>query len=119
MSHGRKVEGKLDVDSLVKKLNPKLRELAEKLRVIVKKTLPNAVETVKWGNPTYIIDGKNVTWLLTYRDHVDLGFFKGAQLKSKLLEGTGKGLRHIKVRTVADIQEEEFSRLLREAAKIA
>lgn len=119
MSQAGKLSGKPDVDTLVKKLNPKLRELAEKLRVIVKKVLPNAVETVKWGNPTYIVDGKNVAWLLTYKDHVDLGFFKGAQLKSKFLEGTGKGLRHIKVRSVADINEEEFTRLLREAAKIA
>lgn len=76
------------------------------------------METIKWGNPTYISNGKNIAWILNYKDHVDLGFFMGAKLHSDLLEGTGKGLRHIKVRRPDDIKEEEFTRLLKDAAKL-
>ena len=49
---------------------------------------------------------------------MDFGFFMGAKLKSELLEGTGKGLRHIKVKTQEDIDETEFGRLLKDAAKL-
>lgn len=48
-----------------------------------------------------------------------MGFFVGAKLKSKKLEGTEKGLRHVKVRSKADIDEAEFSRLLKKAAALA
>lgn len=106
------------VEGILQKLGPNEKGKVEKLRSIVKRTFPNAVETIKWGNITYLLDGKNLAWLIAYRDHIDLGFFKGAMLKSKRLEGTGKGLRHIKVRDETDIDESEFSRLLRDAAKI-
>lgn len=117
MKYKERAKGK-SVDAIIKNLNPQKKALAEKLRAIVKKTLPNAEETIKWGNITYLLDGKNLAWLLFYRDHVDLGFFMGAKLRSRLLEGTGKGLRHIKVRTPANINVPEFSRLLKQAAKL-
>ena len=109
---------KEDVDQLLKTYDPHVRELAQKLRRLVKKTLPGAAETVKWGIPVYILDGKNLAWIVGYKDHADLGFFVGAKLDSKLLEGTGKGIRHIKVRNEDDIKEAEFVRLLKEAAKL-
>ncbi len=107
-----------DLDRLVRAYNPPVKELAQRLRVLVKKTLPDAVETVKWGNLMYILDGKNLAWIVEYKDHVDLGFFVGAKLNSKLLEGTGKGIRHIKFMSERDVDEAEFTRLLRQAAKL-
>jgi len=75
------------------------------------------METVKWGNITYLLDDRKIAWILFYRDHVDLGFFAGAKLHSKRLEGTGKGLRHVKIRNQDDMDELEFTRLLKEAAR--
>jgi hypothetical protein len=98
--------------------NPQ-REILAKLRLTVKKTLPEAVETVKWGNITYLLDGKNLAWIIFYSGHVDFGFFKGAELDSNLLEGTGKSLRHIKILDNHDVPEAEITRLLKEAAKLA
>ena len=109
---------KEDVDQLLKTYDPPVRELAQKLRRLVKKTLPDAVETVKWGNPMYLLDEKNLAWIVGFKDHADLGLFAGAKLDSKLLEGTGKGIRHIKVRNEDDINEAEFVRLLKQAAKL-
>ena len=36
----------------------------------------------------------------------------------KLLEGTGKGVRHVKLRTVADVNKPGVKKLLVEAAKL-
>lgn len=107
-----------DVNSILSELKPDQGKIAEKFRSIVSKTLPDAVETVKWGNIMSVYNGQNLSWFLFYKDHADFGFFKGAQLKSKLLEGTGKGLRHIKVRSMKDVDEAEFVRLLKDASKL-
>jgi len=40
-------------------------------------------------------------------------------MKSKRLEGVGKGLRHVKVHRLEDIDEKGFTRLLREATGLA
>lgn len=71
------------------------------------------------GAPTYVVNGKNAVCIVMYRDHVNLGFFQGARMKSKRLEGIGKGLRHVKVHRLEDIDEKEFKRLLREAIGLA
>jgi hypothetical protein len=54
-----------------------------------------------------------------FEDHINYGLFMGARLNSKRLEGTGKGLRHVKVYEMKDVDEEEFARLARDAAKLA
>jgi hypothetical protein len=49
--------------------------------------------------------------------HVNLGFYHGASLPdpAQLLEGTGKELRHVKLRSVADSERPAIAALLREA----
>ncbi len=110
-----KAKGK-DVGAFVMEVEPGKRALIQKLRAFVKAQAPQLKEQIKWGNICWI--GKsNVCWIIVYKDHVDFGFFKGAELKDskKLLEGTGKGLRHVKVKAAGDIKEKEFAALLKEA----
>ena len=57
-------------------------------------------EAVKWGTPTYTLEGKNVVGLAAFKNHCALWFHNGAFLKDadKVLanaqEGTTRGLRH-------------------------
>ena len=113
----RKLKGKT-VEEIVGSLEPEQEEIVAKLRSIVKRVFPEIVETVKWGNITCLMDGENLAWIIIYKDHVDFGFFKGAELKSNLLEGTGKGLRHIKIRSSNEIDEKELIALLKKAAEL-
>jgi hypothetical protein len=108
-----------DVDAYVSKVDPKLRKQFEKLRSIVKRALPGATEAVKWGVPFYSLNGVGVAAMADYSEHVNLALMQGAKLSSDLLEGTGKGMRHITVKTLAEIKETEFIRLLREAGALA
>lgn len=105
-------------EEILSKLENQNRNIVEKLQILVKKTIPEAVETVKWGNITYLLHDRNLAWIIIYADHVDFGFFRGAELKSKLLEGTGKGLRHIKISQLEDIEEAEITRLLKDAVRL-
>ena len=103
---------------MLRGLDPHVRKLAQRIREVVMNAIPETEERVKWGNPNYAVNGKNVANIMHFRDYVNLGFFQGAKLRSKRLEGTGKGLRHIKVKVVGDIDKREFTRLLKEAAAL-
>lgn len=40
-------------------------------------------ETLKWGAPTYMIDGKNVIGMASFKSYVGIWFFNGVYLKDK------------------------------------
>jgi hypothetical protein len=107
-----------NLQEILGKLKPEQKETVEKLRSLTKTALPNVVETIKWGNITYLLGENNLAWILIYSDHLDYGFFRGAELNSQSLEGTGKGLRHIRINAYKSLDEKEILRLLKEAAKL-
>ncbi len=119
----KKVEIKIPAKSAVSYLNDisddRVRRLAKKLRIVIRRSLPESEESMKMGIPCYSIGNKMITSIGDYKNHVNLYFFQGAKLSSKLLEGSGKGMRHIKIESEADILPDEFSRLLKEAAQNA
>lgn len=92
--------------------------IIRELRKLVKRVTPSLVETVKWGNGCWMKERQNLAYVYSATDHVQFGFFGGAVLKDPkaLLEGSGKYLRHVKVRTPADIDEIAFATFLRQAA---
>lgn len=49
-------------------------------------------EEVKWGKPTYTVDGKNIVILSGFKEYFALGFFQGALMKDakKLLVQLGQ-----------------------------
>jgi hypothetical protein len=113
----RNSKGK-SVQEILGKLKPEQKETVEKLRFLTKAALPKVVETIKWGNITYLLGEGNLSWILIYSDHVDYGFFRGAELNSQSLVGTGKGLRHIRINDDKCLDEKEILRLLKEAAQL-
>jgi hypothetical protein len=103
-------------DALVKELAPGFRAIVGRLRAFVKQRAPELDERVKWGGLCWIGRGV-VCYAHAVADRVDFGFFKGAQLKDpdKILEGSGKFLRHVKVRKLSDLRERELAGMLKQA----
>jgi hypothetical protein len=56
-----------------------------------------------------------------YADHINLGFNKGTLLEDpdELLEGTGKYIRHIRVKTPGDYRNHRVKRLIKRAINFA
>jgi len=108
----------VNVNEVMKSLDPELGRLAESFRKVVKRSLPMAVEQVEWGTPVYSVGGKNVACIMCYDDHVSLGFFLGGKLTSKRLEGAGRGLRHIRGLSESETDERGFSHLLKKAVSL-
>jgi hypothetical protein len=93
------------------------QEIALSLREIIRKATPNLEEGMKWNVPCYSGTG-NVCAIITNKNHVNQAFYRGSELTDKegLLEGIGKGMRHVKVRTLRDIRKKALAALIKGAA---
>lgn len=97
-------------EQLMKGVDPKVVTICKRLRKMIKQVDPETVETVRLGDnaATYGVGPKKMTdgyaYVMPLREYVNLGFYQGASLPDPfaLLEGTGKALRHIKIRTPAE-----------------
>ena len=86
------------------------------MRNLIFETSDNFTEEIKWGKPSYGIN-QNICYLQASKNHVNLGFYSGASLadKDNLLEGTGKQMRHIRIKKVDEIQPEKIKALIQVA----
>ena len=89
----------------------RVKEIARRLRQLIIEVYPDVVE-VPWPKQRIIGYGvgpkkmsEHFCYIGAHRDHVNLGFYYGAELPDPegLMEGTGKKLRHIKVRDAEEI----------------
>jgi len=92
-----------------------------RVRALITKADPAAVEERKWGVPVWSHDGLICTGE-SYKNYVKLTFAKGAQLKdpSRLFNSSlaGKVRRAIDIREGEAIDERAFTALIREAANL-
>ncbi len=103
------------VDKYIEKQKSPQKEICQKLRKIILKTVPNIKEELKWGTPWY--EGKY--YIVALKDHVNMGFAIGGLSKKseKLLEGTGEYMRHIKIYSLKDIDEKKIIKLIKMTKK--
>ena len=105
------------VDAYVRRQNPKLKPVADAVRALVRKAAPQSSENINpWGVPTFESNGA-FCYMMIGKNHITFGFPRGASLldSAKLLEGTGKNLRHVKLREVADVHDANLRQLIVEA----
>src|SRR5678815_2741258 len=57
------------------------------------------------GHPTACVDDAAFGYVNAFKAHVNVGFFRGAEIadSDSLLEGTGKLMRHVKLRPERDV----------------
>ena len=104
-------------------VEPDLAAIARRLRAIIRAVDANTVETVRLGDnaATYGVGPKKMTegyaYIMPMRGYVNLGFYQGAMLADpeRLLAGTGKGLRHVKIRALAEANRPAVRALLAKA----
>ena len=79
-------------------------DLARLLRSLVMEAEPDIEESLKWGSPSFVKGGGLRMYIADQRNYMHLGFYNGVKLTNAdgLVEGTGKNLRHIKVRAIGD-----------------
>ncbi len=94
--------------------------MAARLRRMILDVEPTFREAVKWGNPVYA-KARDAVYIATQRTYLQLGFFEGAAMPDPyaLIEGTGKAMRHIKLRTLDEDLVAKLRGYVRNAAAAA
>lgn len=102
------------------------KDAARALRALIQSVHPETVEVVRMGDraATYGIGPKKMkegyVYIMPHKNWVNLGFYQGASLPDPngLLEGTGKSLRHIKIKSLEDLQQQGVSALIEAAVEL-
>lgn len=99
------------IKEYIEKQKAPQKEILQKLREIFQKTLPNFEEEMRWGVPAFS-GGK--FYIVALKNHVNVGFTISGLNKDEieLFEGTGKTMRHIKISTLNDLDEEKLAGLI-------
>ena len=69
------------------------------------------------GHPTACVGDAAFAYVNAFKAHVNVGFFRGAEIADleQLLEGTGKFMRHVKLRPERDVDAKALLRLIETA----
>ncbi len=112
-------------DEIMSNFSPEVSQIASAVRTLIFDVLAETVE-VPWDTQKVIGYGtgpkkmsEHFCWIQPNKAHVNLGFNYGAELPDPdgLLEGTGKLFRHVKMRSLKDVQRDGVRTLLEKACK--
>jgi hypothetical protein len=89
-----------EVDAWFSRPDDELRRMAEPWFQLMRDCGPDVRELLHDGHPTACVEHAAFGYVNAFRDHVNVGFFHGASLDDPagLLEGSGKRMRHVKLR---------------------
>ena len=110
------------LNDLLSPYPPAIRKIVLEARDLLRRGIPDPVETVDRENLGIGIAGGYAGLIFTvtpYADHVNLGIYDGARLPDPkgLLEGSGKRHRHVKLYRTEDLDNPALKRLIAEAIK--
>jgi hypothetical protein len=85
--------------------------IMQTIRSLIHESVPEVTEEFKWSRPVFRVT-KDFAYLKTSKNYVTLGFnnFQKIDDPGGKLEGTGKDMRHIKLRSVNDIDPVELKK---------
>jgi len=93
--------------------------VADLARKVIRQEAPSLRTESHWGQP-WLVGTDLVCLLGAFTHHVGVEFWRGSRIPDPdhLLEGTGKNLRHVKLRTPEEASSPEFARLVRRATAL-
>jgi len=93
-------------DTYFANIEDSLAPVAFALRETIFATGPELSEGLAWGFPCYA-GNERIFSIIAHSAHVNLQLWYGAALagKNPRIEGTGKSLRHVKLKTLAEIDD--------------
>ena len=74
-------------------------------------------EVLHDGHPTACVGDAAFAYVNAFKAHVNVGFFRGAEIADPhgLLEGTGRFMRHVKIRPELDVDATALKKLIQTA----
>lgn len=77
----------------------------------------DVLELLHDGHPTACVGDAAFAYVNAFRAHVNVGFFRGAEIADPqgLLEGTGRFMRHVKLSPARHVDPEALTKLIETA----
>ena len=94
-----------------------LRSIAQSWFQTIRSAGQDVVELLHDGYPTACVGNLALGYVNAFAEHVNVGFFYGSVLRdpSRLLEGSGRFMRHVKVRPNTFSYEADLRKLIAHA----
>jgi hypothetical protein len=94
-----------------------LGEIARQWFAVMRDCGDDVKELLHDGHPTACVADAAFAYVNAFKAHVNVGFFRGAEIADPdhLLEGTGKFMRHVKLRPESDINATALMKLIKTA----
>ncbi|NQU05662.1 MAG: DUF1801 domain-containing protein [Calditrichaeota bacterium] len=107
-----------EVDKYISELTPPLDQISEELRGIIHQVVPEIVEHFMFNQPWFFYYGP-LCYIRVRKGHVYFGFKMGVALTDPqdLMEGKGKLMRHLKMKSLTDIPREQLITWIKEAVE--
>ena len=111
------VQRDLAVDAWLDERPGALGAVARRWFEIVRAQGDDIRELMHDGRPTACVQDAAFAYVDVFTHHVNVGFFRGSEIAdpSGLLQGTGKLMRHVKLRSDAEIDDEGLTGLIEAA----
>jgi hypothetical protein len=102
------------IEAWMKEHAGELGAIARQWFEVMRKCGDEVRELLHDGCPTACLGDAAFAYVNVFRSHINVGFFQGAALPdpAHLLQGTGKFMRHVKLRTGAATNAVALSRLI-------
>ncbi|GAC1565842.1 MAG: hypothetical protein NVS3B14_04960 [Ktedonobacteraceae bacterium] len=96
-------------------------EICQALRELILEHFPHMREAFKWNSPAYYYHGKRICLTSGFKDHVTLELFYGAHLQDaqERIVGVGKNTRHMKLKSLEEIDPTNFVNLLQQSIELS
>lgn len=109
-----------DINRLLAEHPEHIQAIERALRGLIRREAPAVVETVDFGNKLiafgWSMKMRDLLFaVIAHREHVNLQLADGVDLPDPtgIVEGTGKRIRHVKVRSLDDVARDDVGNLVR------
>ncbi len=105
------------IDAWMKEHSGELGAIARHWFDVMRERGNDVRELLHDGHPTACVADAAFAYVNAFTAHVNVGFFRGAELAdpAQLLEGTGKYMRHVKLRPEGDVDASALIELIETA----
>ncbi len=102
------------VEAWMREHTGELGAIAQRRFAIMRDCGDDVRELLHDGHPTACINDAAFAYVNVFKVHVNVGFFRGAEIADPdgLLEGTGKFMRHVKLRPGYDVDASAMKTLI-------
>ena len=109
----------MTVDEFVEsKVLPEFRPVVAEIRSLMNEFAPDLREVISYGVPMYV-KRTPLAWITPSKTGITFGFQQGAYFDDRygLLRGVGKHARHVRMRSLGDVNKPALRYYLKQAVK--